>query len=96
MDIFDELDDESTPSAGQEIGDALSTAVQSINQSNQHLAMMLSTAINQALQSVESKQINITSPENKPVTEWVFKVTRDAKGMMTTITATAGKNAHGR
>jgi hypothetical protein len=85
-----EVQDETPPSIGDEIGHALSGVVAEISQSNadmaEKLAGMLSKAMSDALKAVDSKQINI---EKSTVQEWVFSVERDKQGLMTQITAKA-------
>lgn len=88
--LFDELDDESTPSAGQEIGAAISTAMESVAESNKMLAEKLSAAMVEALSQVKDKPpVSDAQPERKEVRQWRFDVHRDAEGRMTHVVANA-------
>lgn len=91
MSLFDALEDETPPTTGAEIGQALSVAVGELNKSNEamvgQLSTMLTKAMTDALKAVDSKQITVN--EKQGISKWVFKVERDKQGLMTQITATA-------
>lgn len=86
MRLLDDLEDETPPSIGQEVGAALGMAVQGISKSNRDMAESLSLSISKAMNEAMSRQV--IHPE-KPIQNWVFKVERNDKGLMTQITATA-------
>lgn len=99
MRIADILEDESEPSTGEEIGAALSDAMDKITeanrealtkiaQSNESLATMLAMSIAEALRSIDSRHIVIESADRE-VQQWTFDVKRDSAGRMTQIVATA-------
>lgn len=84
--LFDELDDEAQPSTGEEIGAALSGALEKVAESNAALAEMLSKAITEALVKVGDRP----EPEQKSeVKQWRFDVHRDKDGRMTHVVANA-------
>ena len=90
-DIFDLLDDETPqppPQPEKGVSDAMATAVTEIAKSNSSLATVLAAAIVDALKAVESKTITVEN-QRVEVKRWIFRVERDSKGRMTTITATA-------
>lgn len=86
MSIFDELEDETPASLGEEVGEALSAAVADIGKSNEKLAVMLAKAITDAINAVESKEVLV---QKSSVKKWSFIVERDKDKLMTKITATA-------
>ena len=98
--LFDELEDETEPTTGEEIGAALSGALDKLAQSNQEalssiaqsnntLTTMLAMSIAEALQSVDSRNIVIESAEKPTIQQWTFDVKRDRDGRMTQVVATA-------
>ena len=80
MSIFDQLDDESEPSVGVEIGQAVSIAIDRVGKTNQALIAALSKSMVEAMKN---------QPTQKTVLQWEFAVKRDERGFMTSITATA-------
>lgn len=80
MSIFDQLDDESEPSVGVEIGQAVSIAIDRVGKTNQALIAALSKSMVEAMKN---------QPTQKTVLQWEFSVKRDERGFMTSITATA-------
>lgn len=85
--LFDELEDETPPSTGQEIGAAISDALSEVSKSNTILADKLLLAINQAMQEALNKQ----EVKIQPVQRWIFSVERNSDKLMTRIIATADK-----
>lgn len=84
--LFDELEDETAPSAGQEIGEAVSEALHKVAESNEVLAEKLAQAIGDALSRLGDR----SEPEKKvEVKQWRFDVHRDADGRMTHVVANA-------
>ena len=83
MSIFDQLDDESEPSVGVEIGQAVSIAIDKLGKTNQALIAALSKSM------VEAMKNQPQPPTQKAVLHWEFAVKRDERGFMTSITATA-------
>ena len=84
--VFDELDDESAPSTGEEIGAAVSTALEKVAESNATLAEMLSKAITEALDKLGDRPEPV---QKKEVKQWRFDVHRDSDGRMTHVVANA-------
>lgn len=82
---FDELPDESEPSVGTEVGEALAGAVSEIGKANDRMAEKIGQAITEALRSVDSKQIVIA--EKIAAKQWRFKVLRDKKGDLDEVIA---------
>ena len=80
MSIFDQLEDESEPSVGVEIGQAVSIAIDRVGKTNQALIAALSKSMVEAMKN---------QPTQKTVLQWEFAVKRDERGFMTSITATA-------
>lgn len=80
MSIFDQLEDESEPSVGVEIGQAVSIAIDRVGKTNQALIAALSKSMVEAMKN---------QPTQKTVLQWEFAVKRDERGFMTLITATA-------
>ena len=80
MSIFDQLEDESEPSVGVEIGQAVSIAIDKVGKTNQALIAALSKSMVEAMKN---------QPTQKAVLQWEFAVKRDERGFMTSITATA-------
>lgn len=74
--LFDALDDETEPTAGAEIGKALSVAVSELNKSNEAMVSTLSTMLAQSMKdaigAIESKSITVQQPEK--ITAWKFKI----------------------
>lgn len=87
--LFDDLEDETQPSMGLEIGTALSDVIKEIGKNNDRLAATLAKAMVDAMHAVESKEIIIKQSEGKQVSKWKFKVTRDDKGFMSDVIVTA-------
>lgn len=79
MSIFDQLEDESEPSVGVEIGQAVSIAIDKVGKTNQALIAALSKSMVEAMKN---------QPTQKTVLQWEFAVKRDERGFMTSITAT--------
>ena len=79
MSIFDQLEDESEPSVGVEIGQAVSIAIDRVGKTNQALIAALSKSMVEAMKN---------QPTQKAVLHWEFAVKRDERGFMTSITAT--------
>ena len=84
--LFDELPDESPPSVGEEVGQALAGAIGELGKSNEAMGRMLALAIQDALKKPEIVPVIAERPV---VTGWKFKVVRDKSGNMDTILATA-------
>jgi len=84
--LFDELEDESPPTVGEEIGVALAGAVGELGKSNEAMGRMIAMAVADALKVAGSKQVVV---EKASVKEWVFRVERDKNGLMKQIVATA-------
>lgn len=102
--LFDQLEDESEPTTGMEIGNAISAALQELGKSNADMAATITKAVIDALGQADAKQESMAKSmldalhrvdskqiviNDKPVTKWTFKVERDARGQMTQVTATA-------
>lgn len=85
--LFDELEDESLPTTGEEVGAAISDALDAVARSNETLATMLAMSIADAIRHIDSRNIVV---EPSAVQKWTFNVQRDDKGFMTSVTATAG------
>jgi hypothetical protein len=83
--LFDELEDETPPSAGQEIGEAVSQAIEKVAETNERMVSMLAAAMQEALKRQEVEPV--TKPE--PPRQWRFDVHRDKEGRMTHVVATA-------
>ena len=83
--LFDELTDESPPTAGEEIGNAVAGAISEIGKQNEATARMVVRAISDALKKPEAAPV----AERPVVTGWKFKVIRDKDGNMNDVLATA-------
>jgi hypothetical protein len=86
MSLFDELEDVTPPTTGEEIGTALAGAMDKIASSNAALAETLSAALTDALERVDSRQVVI---DKKDIKRWRFDVHRDANGFITHVVANA-------
>ncbi|OFZ67368.1 MAG: hypothetical protein A2V79_09155 [Betaproteobacteria bacterium RBG_16_56_24] len=84
--LFDNLEDETPPTTGEEIGSALAGAVSELGKSNEAMGRMIARAISDALKAAGSKQVVV---EKSSVKEWKFKVLRDKNGNLNEILATA-------
>ena len=93
MRSFTQVEDETTPSVGAEVGKALapavtamSDAVTRIGEQNAAMQQMLSKSITDALQAVDSKQIIV---ENQKIKQWDFKFERDSNLLLKRVVAIA-------
>lgn len=86
--LFPDEDDLTEPLPAEQIGAALSTAVTELGKQNAQLGILITKAISDAINSVDSKQITI---EKNTVKKWTFKVERDKDNLMSRIIATAEK-----
>jgi hypothetical protein len=92
--LFDDLEDETPTTLGQEIGNALTGALKSIGKSQEEQSKQTAQAI-----EAMAKQIAKAPPPQaptvptvsvpKPITEWVFDIERDEDGWLTRVIATA-------
>lgn len=89
MSLFDELKDES-PATVASVSETVAEVMKELHQQNTDLAETLASAIASAIRTVESKNITVNSAQADPIRAWVFKVQRDQRGLITSITATAG------
>jgi hypothetical protein len=98
--LLDGLEDESSPSLGKEIGDVLSTALQTIGQGQESQAKQTAriievveeklTKVASELTRAANKSSPIAPPIPEAITVWHFDVERDEDNLITRITATAG------
>ena len=87
MRYADTLPDE--PTIGSEIANALTPVVDALGRQQEQMVGIITKSIADALRAVDSRSITVQESERPMVTQWVFKVERDSKGLMTSITATA-------
>lgn len=93
MRAFKQVDDESGPGVGEELGKALapaitamSDAVERIGKQNTDMQKMLAKAMTDALSAVDSKRVVV---ESQSVKQWDFQFERDSNKLLTRIVATA-------
>jgi hypothetical protein len=89
--LFEDLEDESPTTLGQEIGNALTGVLKSIGKSQEEQSKRTTQAIEAiAKQFAKAPPTQVpTVPAVKPVTEWDFDIERDSDGLMTRVVAKA-------
>jgi len=89
--LFDDLQDESPTTLGQEVGNALTAALKSVEQSQEEYSertTKILEALTKQLAKLPPKQETVVqTPE--PITEWVFDVIQDKDGRLKRIVAKA-------
>jgi hypothetical protein len=87
--IFDQLDDEAEKTAGQEVGEAIATALLASAKSSEATTAELVKCMQDSMEKL-NKRHQIDSPAQvMPVKKWVFSIERDSDKLLKSITATA-------
>lgn len=84
--VFDQLEDETPLTIGEEIGQALAEPLGNLNATNEQFAIAVAQAIKDALAAVGNKQVVV---QKSSVKKWIFKVIKHADGTTDEIHATA-------
>lgn len=84
---FDQLQDETPPTQGQEIGAAVSGAIAEIGKAGESAAKIIADAMAEALRKSSQAESQIIQPE--PIVRWIFDIEHNDDGRIARVIATA-------